>query len=129
MKVVSRGPVEIIVFALSLILVLTVIGVFIYDGLITPSVPPTILIDLREDQIRKVPEGFALPLALENIGNEAAENIRVEVRARSETGEVQTAEVVIPFLPEGSTRDAVVIFTEDPRQAAIEARTVSYTLP
>lgn len=125
----KRAPVEIIVFSLSLSLILATVGFLVYDGLIKERKPPVVRIELKRDRVERTEGGFRLPLVLRNSGDEAVQNVMVQVTATSKTGEIESSEVVMPFLPEGSIRNAVVLFTVDPRDVIIDARTASYILP
>lgn len=130
MKRIKRGPLEIAVFSLSLVFILGTLGLFVYDGIIKKSKPPLIAIDINDESIKRNETGeYELRLQLRNAGDEPAQDVRVEVALTSTPGGEERSEVMIAFLPEGSSRDAVVLFTSDPREGEIEARTVSYTVP
>jgi uncharacterized protein (TIGR02588 family) len=46
-----------------------------------------------------------------------------------ESTEGATAGATIPYVPEGSTRDAVVLFAEEPAAGSLRARVESYLRP
>lgn len=115
------------VFGISAVLVLGTL-VFLVRDASTARTPPDVIVELGE----AVPgtAGHRLPLQIINRGGETAQDIHVEVVMESGTGEKETADVVIAFLPRGSRREAWVTFRGDPRSSKnIEARALDYQVP
>jgi len=69
---------------------------------------------------------FHLPVAVTNVGGEAAGQVRVEGRLVT-SGEEERPATTIEFLPVRAREEAVLIFRGDPTEASV--RVVSYQRP
>ncbi|HEV3410303.1 MAG TPA: hypothetical protein VG095_08405, partial [Chthoniobacterales bacterium] len=114
------------VFALSAVLILTVIGFLIYESAMIGQKPPDIHLRMGEVQAR---DGyFALPLEVTNTGDQTAEGVHLEVVLKTNGGE-ERADLEIQFLPRRGKREAWVNFKTDPRTGTLDARVLGYEKP
>lgn len=112
------------VFGVSAVLVLGTLAFLIHDAS-KERTPPDVIVEVGEPA--RGAAGYRLPLKIINRGGETAEDVHVEVVMEPGSGEEETADVVIAFLPRGSSREAWVTFREDPRSAKkLEARARGY---
>jgi uncharacterized protein (TIGR02588 family) len=129
MKYIPRkNTLEWMVFAISLLLVLGVIGYLILASIRLGEGPPNLAVELG--QIIPAETGkFIVPVTVYNHGDQTAVDVTVEVVLMRGEEEVETAQVTLPLVPYNSDRQGVVTFSEDPRQDRLEARVVGYLLP
>ena len=128
MKRPTKNWLEWSVFAISLAIIVGIIGYLAYAALTTENRPP----DLRVLVGPAVPGSantHRLPLVVENFGDQTAEQVTIEVVLREGGRDVERAEMQIAFLPRLSKREGWVVLTRDPRCCSIEARPVGYGKP
>jgi len=118
---------EWLVFAISLVLVLALVGYLCRDIWTARSGPPDIEITLSPASKRS--GHYVVPVTVTNRGYESAEAVHLEVTLKKKSGEEERAEVELQFLPRGSTRRAVVTFESDPAEAEVSARVLGHRRP
>jgi len=128
MKKPEKNPLEWIVFALGLALVLSTIGYLIYDAATLGDAPPSI--EVRTGAPVQRPHNFIIPVSVTNHGDRTAEGVQIEVVLKSGSEELERSEFTVPFLPRRATREGWVAFQTDPRTAErVEARVAGYEEP
>jgi uncharacterized protein (TIGR02588 family) len=128
MKQLEKNWLEWIVFAISLVLVVSTLGYLVYDGANTGSSPPNFEFQLGQPQPQQ--NYFVVPVSVTNQGDETAEGVLVEVVLESNGTEQETAEFEIAFLPRQSTREGWVTFRTDPRTVdQMSARVMGFSKP
>ena len=127
MKKIQKNWLEWVVFAVSLILVVSTVGYLIYAGLSMGDQPPSIEIRLGTPEQRE--HNFIVPVTVVNHGDQTAEGVKIEVVLVSGGEEKARGEVEIPFLPRHATREGWVAFEQDPRTAQLKARVLGYQKP
>lgn len=119
---------EWLVFGVSALLLLSVLGYLIYDAVRLGSEPPAIEITLGN--ARPSGEQFMIPVRVYNAGDRAAEGVLVEVALMRGDEELEAAEFEAAFVPRNSTSNGWVVFTIDPTMAdTIDARVLGYQQP
>jgi uncharacterized protein (TIGR02588 family) len=119
----KKNPLEWTVFAVSLAVIATVVGVLVYTHATGGSQPPHLVVTLGAPVAQ---DGHhAVPLVIENRGDVTAENVQIEVTLSGR----ERAEVHIAFVPHGSRRRAWVTFREDPSGGHLQARVLGYEEP
>lgn len=88
---------EWIVFAASLVLVLSILGYLVYDVATVGEVPPNIEVQLGQPQPQS--NHFLVPLSVTNRGGETAEGVHIEVTLENGSKEEESADFEIAFLP------------------------------
>lgn len=128
MKKLEKNWLEWIVFAISLVLVVSMLGYLVYDGAVLGDAPPTIEFQLGTPQSRS--SRFLVPVSVTNRGDETAESVHIEVVLESGGQEQESAEFEIAFLPRHSTREGWVTFQTDPRSVEeMKARVLGFEKP
>ena len=128
MKKLEKNWLEWLVFAASLILVLSTLGYLVYDTATFGEAPPNIEFQLGQPQQRS--NRFVVPVSVTNRGDETAQGVHIEVTLESGGQEQENADFEIAFLPRHSTRKGWVTFKTDPRSAEqMEARVLGFEKP
>ena len=129
MKKIQKNWLEWVVFAISLVLVITTLGYLVYDGATFSETPPNIELELGKAQAQ-APDRFIIPVTAINRGETTAEGVQIEVTLNSGGKEQENAQFEIAFLPRHSKREGWVTFTTDPRTVEqIEARVLGLEKP
>ncbi len=120
MKIVNeqKSWLEWVVFILSAMLIVTVVGYLINDAISDANLPP----DLRITLGQPIPSahGFVVPINVVNKGDQTAQAVELEVPAGAEQ-----ATLTYDFLSSGETRDGWVGFSQKPGRE-LKARVVGY---
>jgi uncharacterized protein (TIGR02588 family) len=99
-----------------------------YDAATTGNEPPIIEVKLGATENRA--GAYVIPVTLQNLGDQTAEEVAVEVTLLNGEEEVESAELTIAFLPRQSTRSGWVTFTTDPATVdTIEPHVLGYQEP
>lgn len=110
------------VAALGALVLVAVLALLVRDLAQGADAPPDLRVALGAPETR----GGALhvPVTVENVGGQTAEEVTVEVCAGPET----CADLTFPFLPRGSSRQGRVGFRA-PLEGPLEAHVSSYRMP
>lgn len=131
MSKLQKNWLEWIVFAVGLVLVLSVLAYLAYEGATMGSDPPSIEVRLGTPEARA--HNFIVPVTVTNHGDETAEGITIEVTLENAGGdsavEPVRGELTIAFLARRATREGWVTFQQDPRSARLTARVLGYEKP
>ena len=119
-----RTPAEWVSLAVSLLLLACVVGAIIWLWVKEPAGPPRF--EVERAAVRVEAGLYHLPVAVTNVGGEAAGQVRVEGRL-STGGQEERPATTIEFLPVRAREEAVLIFRGDPSGASVEV--VSYQRP
>lgn len=122
----EKNPLEWIVFAVALVLVLATLGYLVREALTTTKAPPEIVVTLGEP--RPAAGGHQVPVRVENRGHQTAEEVRVSVWLDGRDGR-REAVLVIPYVPRESRRQGWVSFEGPPRPGAVRVGGVGYQMP
>lgn len=128
MNKLEKNWLEWLIFAVSLLLVISTLGYLIYDAKLSSETPPNIEVQLGETQ----PQGqnFLVPVIAINKGEQTAETVQIEVVLEKDGKEEESAELEIQFLPRGAKRSGWVTFETDPRTVdKIKSRAVGFEKP
>jgi uncharacterized protein (TIGR02588 family) len=129
MSKLQKNWVEWSVFAVGLVLVVSVLAYLAYEGATMGNDPPIIEVRLGTPEQRT--HNFIVPVTVLNNGDETAEGITIEVTLENAAsgGEPVRGELTIAFLPRRATREGWVTFQQDPRAARLTARVLGYEKP
>lgn len=120
----GKNALEWTVFALSLILIVGVLGFLGFEALSGASTPPRLQISLGEPL--KAGKQMLIPVRVENRGATTAAGVEIEVSRR---GRDEKAAFVLPHVPRGGQRDGWVAFDAPLNKAELEARITGYQEP
>jgi len=124
----EKNLLEWMVFALSLLMVLGILGYLVYQVAVYEEGSPDLAITYVQDPAEHAPHRYLL--RIKNDGQETAEEVKVEMVLQRAGEELERAELSLPYLPKQSAREGWVIFTQDPAVAdTLYARVVSYKRP
>jgi uncharacterized protein (TIGR02588 family) len=124
----EKNWLEWIVFAASLVLVVSTLGYLVYDSATLGDTPPNFEFQVGKPQPQL--NHFAVPVTVTNQGDETAEGVQVEVVLESGGKEQESAEFEIAFLPRHSTREGWVTFAADPRTVdQLKVRVLGFEKP
>lgn len=118
----EKSWLEWLVFALSVLLIMTVIGFLVYDLSRDKGMPPEIHVTLGEPAA--APHGFVVPVTVTNKGQQTAQELQVEVTR--EGADSEQAEFQIDFLSAGEVRQGWVGFSETSLELRFKTRVKGY---
>jgi uncharacterized protein (TIGR02588 family) len=124
----GRSPAELIAFAISVILIVAVVGLTAYLSLARGDSPPVIDAAPRTAEVRHEDGSYYLPIDVTNRGSETVVAVLVQAELSS-AGETQNAELTIDFLASGETAEGTVVFTTDPATGDLKVEVVSFQPP
>jgi uncharacterized protein (TIGR02588 family) len=115
------------VFAVSLLLVVTVVAYLAYDAVSSADTPPDLAVQLGAPEQHA--GYFAVPITVTNAGHQTAEGVVVEVVVER-SGEQEQAQLELAYIPRQSQREGWVTFEQDPQTAdSMTARAIGYEQP
>jgi uncharacterized protein (TIGR02588 family) len=114
------------VFAIGLLLVLTVAGLLVWDAATAEGGPPILRLELGVPQ--PADGRFLVPVAVRNLGAQSAEGVQIEVVLDGPGGH-EEAGYEVAFVPRRSERRGWVVFRSDPRGGRLEGRVLGYEHP
>jgi len=127
MTKLEKNWLEWICFAISLLLVISLLAYLIYSAVTTVESPALVELQLGPPEERG--GKFVINVVAENRGNETAEGVYVEVLLKG-NGKEERGMFVIDRIPRKGKRRGVVTFETDPRLAvSLEARALGYAEP
>ncbi|MGV3538527.1 MAG: hypothetical protein ACO1OQ_01875 [Rufibacter sp.] len=109
----KKNKLEWAVFGASVLLILSLIGYLGVKAVKYKDTPPDLRIKLVAEQ--DSPSRNIHRIELINYGEQAAENITVEVVLTVQGKEIETAEALFPLAPKESKQEAWVTFREPPK--------------
>ena len=124
----QKNKLEWIVFAISSLLLLALIGYLCYDAFTHKISTPDLKVSYSKDPSQHNPNRFKIQL--ENLGGETAEDIIIEASLLQADSVVEKSELHFPFSPKQSKTEGWVNFSVNPVQAdSLFVRVTSYKKP
>jgi len=124
----DKNALEWTVFAMSLVLVLSILAYLSYQVYTDKPGTPDLVVEYYHDPSKHAPQRYRL--VVHNRGEETAEEVLVELALERGGEELETAELSIVFSPKESKREGWVSFREEIRQGdTLVARVMSYKKP
>ena len=118
-----KNPLEWVVFAFSLVLVLGTLGFLGYETLVVPMTPPRLEAHLGKLEIRG--SLMFVAVTVENDGATTATNVEVEVKSR----DGQSAGFTLQHVPRNGKREGWVSFEAPLDKSQLQARVAGYQIP
>jgi uncharacterized protein (TIGR02588 family) len=115
----GRSAAEWTTLAISLAIVLGLVGLLVADEVTRGSAPPIIEVSPQLDAVRSAGGAYYLPIAVVNRGDLPAQDVQVQVFLADGQGAKEFASFRIDFLAGGESRDVVVAFGQDPARATL----------
>ncbi|HEX7004099.1 MAG TPA: hypothetical protein VF168_07920 [Trueperaceae bacterium] len=117
---------QIVVTWISSILLLSIVGYLVWEGT-RPFTPAAFT--ARVAEIRQHADDYFVRLEVSNVGGQSVQGLTVVLELLDGETIVETAEGVLDWLPEDSTRDLVLILQHDPRSLSPDVSYDSYRIP
>ncbi len=122
MKIPKKNALEWAVFGVSLVLLIGLIAYIVRDAVADQGDPAQISVELGQPAAEG--QRFRVPIQVTNAGDEAAEQVGIEVMLGDET-----SQLTIDLLPSHSQEHGNVFFSNDPRSGELRHRVVGYLAP
>lgn len=118
---------EWIVGGIGALLVALIVGYLVYAALGRDETPPDVR--LRVLEIRPFAESYVVRFEAENEGSLAAAQLVIEGELELPGGSLETGQATIDYLPPRSTREAALVFREDPSAGTLTLRPIGFARP
>ena len=122
----QKNVLEWAVFAISLALILAVVGILVTSGTTSGRAAPELRV--QAGSASATAGGHQIPIRVRNEG-QSVEEARIEVSLLEGDTVVERAELILAFVPEKSEREGWVIFQRDPQCCKVRARAVAFEKP
>jgi len=122
----KKNILEWIVFAASAALILTCVGLLVYQQLSSSGSPPSV--SVATGDIVETTGGYAVAVRVRNDGDTTAEEVAIQATLSWPGGE-EHGKITLAYVPYHSHRRAWIVFTRDPRQGRLDARVIGYREP
>ena len=119
-----RAPAEWVALSVSLLLLAGTVGLIVWLWVNEPAGPPQFKVE--RGTVRSEDGFYHLPVAVTNVGGQAAGQVRVEGRLGG-GGQEELPVTTIEYLPVGAREEDVLIFRGEPSGASVQV--VSYQQP
>lgn len=116
------------VFAVGLLLTVGTVGLLASE-LVSQGERAPATIEVRLGEAEKRGDHFAVPVVVENVGDETAESVEIEATLKVPDSAEEKAKFQVQFLPGRGKREGVVLFQTDPASGVVDARAVGYQKP
>ena len=123
----KKNVLEWIVFGASLAIVGTLVVYLAVQSVRQNETPPDIRIATGTP--RQSSGGWMVPLVVHNAGEQTAEEVKIEVTLEANGRPIESADLMVAFLPHRSRREGWVVFRNDPARYQIRARAVGFEKP
>ncbi|MGB3615914.1 MAG: TIGR02588 family protein [Elainellaceae cyanobacterium] len=123
----SRTLAEWITLSVAIAILLSLIGLVIYDWQVNQNRPPAFRVEITESA-RITDDRYYVPFSITNTGGRIAR--AVQVTAELQTGDdTEVGEQEIDFLSGSERKRGSFVFTHNPQNGALMIRVASYRLP
>ncbi|WP_410218036.1 TIGR02588 family protein [Paracoccus sp. (in: a-proteobacteria)] len=123
----ATSRLEWLVAGLGAMLISSIIGYLIYDGITYPDSPPDVTVSQTSALSRS--EGFLVEFTARNSGNTTAANLVVTGSLMDGDKVVEEAEVTLDYLPQQAERKGGLFFRNDPSEHEVTLQAGGYTAP
>lgn len=124
----KRSGAEWITLAVSILIVLALVGLVSYQHFAKGTEPPLIEVEPKTGEMRQDRDAYYLPVTITNKGEITAEGIEIELSLDSGDGEMEATSFTVEFLAGGEMAHQTVVFYKDPAQGTL-SHNVSFSVP
>jgi len=122
-----RSLAEWITFTLATVILLSLVGLIIFDWQVNQNRPPAFEIEVTAPRLT---EGrYYVPFAIRNTGGHIARTVQVTATLHLDDSDDEAGEQQIDFLSGHEQKRGSFVFTHDPQQGDLTIRVASYRLP
>lgn len=125
----ARSIAEWTTLAVSIVILLGIVGAMSYLYLRGDDRPPAIVVEHDLGEVWHEGDLYYLPVVVTNEGNRTAENVLVQAELDTGSGSPATADITVTFLAGGEQAEGTFIFADDPSQGELTVHAVSYQEP
>jgi uncharacterized protein (TIGR02588 family) len=126
MTLPRKNALEWAVFAVSAVVIAALLATLAYHETTRPDSPPDLRVEAVGD--RATAGGHAVTLQVRNLGGTTAATVTIEA-VLAGRGTNERGQVVLPFVPAGSTRTGEVLFSRKPEPGELTVRVSGYERP
>ncbi len=123
----KKNALEWTVFAASVLIIGGVVALLVRGAMQSNEKQPDLKIETGAPV--RSSDGYTVPVIVRNEGSGTAEQARIRMALVENGRDVETAELVITFVPRQSRREGWVVFRRDPACCTVAARTLAYEKP
>ncbi len=110
----ARSAAERTTLAISIILILGLVGLVTYVSINGGNEPPIVEAKPLPAEMRHEEGAYYLPVAVTNRGGRTAEEVVVQAELAGSDGSSEASEFTLDFLAGGETREGSAVFATDP---------------
>ena len=125
----QRSLAQWITVGLSTLIVLSLVGLLLYQAVAGGSQPPAIEVKFQHESLRQAGALYYLPVEVTNQGDQTAQDVRVRLSYMSDQGQPELAEVMTDFLAGGATDHHTVALSREPSGANLKVDSVTFREP
>ena len=104
-----------------------VVSFLVYEGVTHGDEPGAVVV--RVTEIRNVGSAHLVRFSVRNFGNETLTHLHLTARLTDRAVEIESAQVVIDYLPAGSQQEGGVYLRNDPQRYALRIDPAGYMKP
>jgi uncharacterized protein (TIGR02588 family) len=124
----ERTAAEWVTFSVSVLILLALVGLVIFQALTRGNRPSTIKVEPMLQEVRQSEGAFYLPITITNDGDEAVGDVEVQMSLASEGSEPETVAFTVQFLAGGESQEETVVFSKDPSKGEL-SQVVGFHVP
>ncbi|HKP53660.1 MAG TPA: hypothetical protein VJ183_13535 [Chloroflexia bacterium] len=124
----ERTAAEWVTFGVSVLILLALVSLVIFQALTRGNRPSTIKIEPMLQAVRQSEGAYYLPISITNEGDEAVGDVEVQMSLESEGSEPETIAFTVQFLAGGESQEETVVFSKDPSQGEL-SHVVGFHVP
>lgn len=124
----ERTAAEWVTFGVSVLILLALVGLVIFQALTRGNRPSTIKVEPMLQEVRQSEGAFYLPITITNDGDEAVGDVEIQISLASEGSEPETIAFTVQFLAGGESQEETVVFSKDPSQGEL-SQVVGFHVP
>ncbi|MGP1384443.1 MAG: TIGR02588 family protein [Thainema sp.] len=124
----QRSKAEWVTFIVSILILLSLVGLVIFDWVVNQDRPPAFQIEVTQTA-RITDERYYVPFVITNTGGRIARTVQVTAELHVEGEPDETGEQQIDFLSGQERKRGSFIFTHNPQSGELVLRVASYRLP
>ncbi|MEL6489684.1 MAG: TIGR02588 family protein [Cyanobacteria bacterium J06621_3] len=124
----GRSLAEWVTLLLSTLLLLSLVGLVLYDWQLSKNLPPAFQVEITE--ATRLTEGqYYVPFTLKNTGGRIARTVQVVAELQLPDGNDETGEQEFDFLSGNERKKGGFVFEHNPQSGSLVVRVASFGLP
>jgi len=124
----KRTAAEWVTLSLSVLIVLALAGLVIYQQMVRGTEPPSIEVMPKLEEMRQEGDAYYVPIEVTNKGETTAEDIEVQLSLDTGEGQPETAAFTLKFLAGAESESQTVVFQSDPSKGKL-THVVAFSTP